>query len=184
MGWRNVIRIWWFEPYKFRFLTRAERVRAFWHKFPIAAAAFSANFLAVWLLYYLLAWLDPTRKVLDFPHALSFIVIGGPVCACLACAEDYLPLRMIVFGEVAGVHSRGRYRQRWHYDQIAYVCFDTMPEGTGAVRVMLIVPRDGQNVVVGVPKRLKLAKLTDFLKSKGVEIVEKPGVASDGGAEA
>jgi hypothetical protein len=183
MSWRNVIRIWWFEPYRFRFLTRAERVRAFWHNFPIAAAAFSANVLAIWLVCYLLARLDPARKVVSFMDFLPFILVGGPMLGGLACVEDYLPLRTVVFGEERACCSRGRRRQMWSYNQIAYVCFDTTPEGTGVARVMLIVPRDGPNVVVGMPSRLKLAKLTDFLKSKGVETTENHGGMSDCSAE-
>jgi hypothetical protein len=184
MSWRNIIRIMWVEPYRFRFLTRAERVRAFRHNFPIAAAAFSANVLAIWLACYLLARLDPARKVVSFMDFLPFILVGGPMLGGLVCVEDYLPLRTVVFGEERACCSRGRRRQMWNYDQIAYVCFDTMPEGTGVVRVMLIVPRDGPNIVIGMPKRLKPAKLTDFLKSKGVEVSEKTGVASNGDTEA
>lgn len=132
----------------------------------------SGLFMLIWLLARLPPRPESDRQPMGFAVALLVSVAGGLTLTCISCLVYLFAPRTIGLSRKVLVCIRGNSQRRWSYDKIACIRFNTMQEGARTFRVMLIVFRDAGEVMAGVPNRLDLPRVIDFLKTKGVEIAE------------
>lgn len=128
-----------------------------------------------------IAWLDAkwasTEKARSaalipvFAAGVGTIIMAVGLLGIMADAH-FFPRRVVLARNWMGVlWEEG---PRWQYERIADVRFDTMRMGEEEFRIMVVTSREGRDSSLALSPEVDPQKITEILRSKGVEIVEDP----------
>ncbi len=170
-------KITWMQPRGLICLMARMRAGHAWREVKICVFAVTLSFMAIWLIFSLLAIFNHDIETMDPIEALVFSMLCGFIFACLYQLHWLEPSQVIL--DDAAIVVAGRFRRRYRYDQIAGVRFDTVRWGASSIRIMLIARHNGRDFTLGVPHGLDLSEVVDFLKSRGVEATNATEAADD-----
>jgi len=100
---------------------------------------------------------------------LSSIIVGFGISYFIALVNYLIPSE-IGFGEKAIVKMGGQPTQGWPYDKMAKVEFTKGKFRDKQFNIMAATMVNSRKLILGIPEKVDLDKIIEFLKSKGVEI--------------
>ncbi len=166
----------WNEPYAFTRMAMKLEAAQFT---PGQFAKLTLGMSALLMLNWFLASISPRpvsdKQPLSFALALLVSVAGSFFLVCFLYLVHLFAPRTIGLNKKAIICIHGSSQRRWRYDRIASVRFDTMHFAEKEFTVMFLDLRDGKDLAFAVSKKADLRKVSDFLRSKGVEVPENVG---------
>lgn len=173
MAWwkyKLLFEIKWQEPYRITHLLNKiqEKSTPWWHR-PLWGFVWSAILFVPFNFIKL--------KSISTGFVLLISIATGFVIAYFISLLYYLSPREIGLGKKALVTMAGGSAQSWFYEKIRKVEFAKWTLHNKEFDIMIITMMNSRKLILGVPQKVDLDQVIEFLRSKGIDetqIIKKP----------
>jgi hypothetical protein len=179
---RSIYEIMWTEPYEItRQTARLEWKQKDWStkwlRPSLLALVIAGGVMLMWFLFSLVPDNNPSPFALMLALALT---CGFTLAYCPSLATQF-GYRRVGLGRTAVIRQAWTRFECHPFEHIACVHFDTVSlargrpfhlesRGEREIRTMVVTMRDSKQLIFGVSDKVNLSEVTDFLRSKGVEV--------------